>query len=180
MACHVLTLPNGGTAIVCCPRPRRRKCSQCGCPDAKALCDWPMLKPVRFEPFDAIAIDQVLNQEGGWRCHINDIVRARDIEAILIHGLVLDLGKWAAGALRRSLPFETSFSIGPGNFQKFRVEAPATCDKPCCFRCRIHVGDDRDYCSDHWDQMRAGSLVLRNELPTGKRSRVEGQQELFR
>jgi len=137
-----------------------------------------MLKPVRFEPFDALVIDQILVQEGGWRCHINDIARASDSEAILIHGLVLDLGKWVRP--RVCVPFETSFAIGPGNFRKFRVEAPATCDKPCCFRCRIHVGDDRDYCSDHWDQMRAGSLVLRNELPTAKRSRVEGQQELFR
>jgi hypothetical protein len=77
MACNVLKLPNGGTAIICGRRMRKRNCAHCGRPDAKSLCDWP---------------------------------------------------------------------TGEGK----------TCDKPCCFACRIHVDTDRDYCADHWGYMRAG------------------------
>jgi hypothetical protein len=55
--------------------PRRKRCAFCTCPDAKALCDYPVVR----------------NGKAG------------------------------------------------------------TCDKPCCFRHRRHVGDNRDHCMDHWD-----------------------------
>jgi hypothetical protein len=34
----------------------------------------------------------------------------------------------------------------------YPLEGGGTCDKSCCYRHRRHVGRDRDYCADHWDQ----------------------------
>ncbi len=39
MACRGIKLPNGGAAIVCGPRKRRRNCDRCGA-KATLLCDW--------------------------------------------------------------------------------------------------------------------------------------------
>jgi hypothetical protein len=40
MTCEWVKRPNGGTAIVCGPRPRRHKCSVPGCPNnARHQCD---------------------------------------------------------------------------------------------------------------------------------------------
>ena len=39
MVCTVVTLPTGGRAIVCGPKPRRRLCATCG-HGAPLLCDW--------------------------------------------------------------------------------------------------------------------------------------------
>jgi hypothetical protein len=39
MTCERISLPSGGAAIVCGPRQRHRRCSQCGRP-APLLCDW--------------------------------------------------------------------------------------------------------------------------------------------
>lgn len=39
MVCQRVPLPGGGSAIVCGPRQRKRKCVGCGKP-ADLLCDW--------------------------------------------------------------------------------------------------------------------------------------------
>jgi hypothetical protein len=159
MACHWVKLrAKDGTeftAHVNMSGPRKRKCAHCGCPDAKALCDWPMKKPIRFEPFDAVGVDDVLVQPGGWRARIIGITPMvanwnDSLRFIQVRALVLSLGEMRKTHIR---PFETSFGISTENFKKFRVEGKATCDKPCCYRHRRHVDKDVDYCMDHWDAM---------------------------
>lgn len=39
MTCHGVSLPGGGSAIICTPRQRARKCKACG-RKADLLCDW--------------------------------------------------------------------------------------------------------------------------------------------
>lgn len=39
MTCHGVQLPGGGSAIVCMPKQRARKCSSCK-GNADLLCDW--------------------------------------------------------------------------------------------------------------------------------------------
>lgn len=39
LTCEFVQMPGGGTAIVCGPRQRTRKCRECGRP-ATLLCDW--------------------------------------------------------------------------------------------------------------------------------------------
>jgi hypothetical protein len=46
MACHVDNVPGFGRIIWCGPGPKKRRCAFCDCADAKALCDWEMVKPV--------------------------------------------------------------------------------------------------------------------------------------
>lgn len=145
------------------------------------------MKPVPFEPYDAICVDQVLVQASGWRARILRLVPEGQV--VWVKASVFDWGQqrraqmqtteMPESASRRaryerfldSLPFEfeTSFGIGPANYRMFRVEAKGTCDKPCCFRCRRHVAKDVDYCMDHWDldapETKAqGELFLRSAL----------------
>lgn len=45
MTCTFISIPGGGTAIICGPKPRRRKCSVCGDMVGHASqreCDWKM------------------------------------------------------------------------------------------------------------------------------------------
>jgi hypothetical protein len=45
MTCETMRLPGGGTAIVCGPRQRRRKCYVRGCPTpASFQCDFPVVR----------------------------------------------------------------------------------------------------------------------------------------
>lgn len=150
MACRVFSDPavfDGATIIACGPE-LRRKCKFCDCRHANALCDWPVIKPVHFEPYDAIGEGDILAQPGGWRARIQELQpRAGCLD---VRAVVLDLGKRAGIPRRVKPPFRTAFPISPHNFQKFRVMRPGTCDNPCCARHRRHVGPDRDYCMDHW------------------------------
>jgi len=39
-----------------------------------------------------------------------------------------------------------------------------TCDKPCCSKCRMHVGPNVDYCKDHWTILPSGQMQLTEKL----------------
>lgn len=154
MACRVFTTRDGVTGFMCGPSPRKRKCAHCPCPDTKSLCDWPVVRPIAFEPASAVGVGDILVQRWPDGLSHGSLFRARTVEATPSAE-----GTWLvvkAVKLDSEHRIETKFSITPSNLATFRVEAPATCDKPCCFRCRLHVDKDRDYCRDHWDEMRAG------------------------
>lgn len=134
----------------------RKKCRFCE-HRALSFCDWPTVRPVRFEPYDAVGVDDVLVQATGWRAQIREVRESVGYIALRIS--VFDLGKDRArrSRVRRRLPWEMLFYLGPDNFRKFRVERMSTCDAPCCFRHRRHIGPDKDYCQDHWKSWEAVS-----------------------
>ena len=41
------------------------------------------------------------------------------------------------------------------------TDGDKTCDKPCCARCSVRVGTDRDYCKGH---PRAGAIAVQTSL----------------
>jgi hypothetical protein len=52
MGCHWIKIKNADgtetTMHINMATPRKRRCAHCGCPDAKALCDWPV-KPAHVD-----------------------------------------------------------------------------------------------------------------------------------
>lgn len=45
MPCRTVAIPGGGHAIVCGPRPPRKRCSVCGNLGATRQCDWKLKPP---------------------------------------------------------------------------------------------------------------------------------------
>jgi hypothetical protein len=139
MACHWIKFRDADgvehVAHVNMAKPRRRKCAYCDCPDAKALCDWKMIKPVRFSKWNSINVGDTLVYASGLRVRILSIDGAP--------GYLILRAQASARAP------EYVFNGYDGNVDMFRVERPGTCDKPICYRCRRHVGPNRDYCLTH-------------------------------
>ena len=144
MPCHWENVPGLGWVHMNVAAPRKRKCAHCGCPDAKTLCDWPMDRPVRFYRIEDLSIGDVIVQRHGWRGRIAAIELPATVRAE-----VITRGDRAQPLLHR---VESMFALDEWLIARLRVERPGTCDKPCCFRCRRHVGPDRDYCLDHWNR----------------------------
>lgn len=149
MTCRVISDPkelDGSPIFVCGPPEIRKVCRFCKNRKALSLCDWPMMKPIPFEPYYAIGEGDVLVQAGGWRARILELEK-KPTWVNIRASVLTTLGGHPRNPAK---PFQSGFMVGPGNLHHFRVERPGTCDKACCFRHRRHVGPDRDYCMDHW------------------------------
>src|SRR3569623_17285 len=153
MACHWENVPGVGLVHFNMAKPRRRRCAHCDCPDAKALCDWPMVKPVRFTSVTELNIDDVVCQSYGWRARILSITLGPPAQRFSYQSgwytrvLILDRGHHIGlPAARMELPVV----MDTWALARLRVERPGTCDKPCCYRCRRNVAPNVDYCMDHW------------------------------
>jgi hypothetical protein len=168
MACHWHKLPDGSVMHFNMATLRKRRCAHCDCRDAKALCDWPMVVAKRIKSIDDLNVDDVITQSHGWRARILSITLGPPAErfscrsgwymrlAVLNTGLNITSVRW----------LEIAFTFDLWAIERLRVERPGTCDKPCCFRCRRHIGPDRDYCMDHWDlQVPAVDVAPRAALP---------------
>lgn len=167
MACHWQDVPGVGMVHFNIARPRKRRCAHCDCPDAKALCDWPVIKLARFKVNELAVEDIVASPAGTWRARIDSLEFIPQEGEIKFHATVI-----ATGA-------KTAFALFPANVHLMRVERPDTCNKPCCFRCRRHVGPDKDYCRDHWDlDGVAFESALRIPVSTARgRGRSQGARE---
>jgi hypothetical protein len=154
MPCHWQNMPGLGLVHFNIATPRKRRCAHCDCPDAKALCDWPMAVSKRVESIDELNVDDVITQSHGWRARVLSITLGPPAERFSCwSGWYMRVAVLNTGLnIMPVRNLEISVTFDPQAIGHFRVERPGTCDKPCCFRCRRHVGPDRDYCMDHWNQ----------------------------
>lgn len=167
MPCHWQNVPGVGMVHFNLATPRKLRCAFCNCPDAKALCDWPMMKPVPvdFKSIDELKIGDCLsNASGSWRAKILSISVGPPADKYSPPGYVACISViQTVGTVAHAL---RTVTLGPATMGRAFVERPGTCDKPCCFRCRRHVDTDRDYCRDHWDlQAPAAEPVARTSPP---------------
>lgn len=149
LTCRVFSDPkvlDGSPIFVCGPPEIRKVCQFCKCHKGLSLCDWPMMKPIPFEPYYAIGEEDILVQASGWRARILGITRMSTWVNVRASVLTSTVGR----ARNPMKPYVCVFTISAATLRLFRVERPGTCDKACCFRHRRHVGPDRDYCMDHW------------------------------
>jgi hypothetical protein len=164
MPCHWHKLPDGSMVHINMAAPRKRHCAFCDCPDAKALCDWPMVKGVAFK-IEELNPGDILVQPTlpGWRARLLEATVIDGQYAVCAEVRVTLITQTPLFSGLKKPPFDIRFTLPTVSFAKYyRVERPGTCDKPCCFRCRRHVGPDRDYCMDHWDaQAPAAEPLLR-------------------
>lgn len=139
----VVPSPNGPIrAIVCGTRPKPKRCAFCG--DAsEALCDWPAARwsPV---PVETLKVGDV------W---ITQTAQKRGI----VVGIV-DLREHPDSPAGEAFQFwiQIPGHQDPYPYRRVRgdqavTEVWGTCDKPVCFRHRREVGEDRDYCLEHWN-----------------------------
>lgn len=156
MNCQHVQLPNGSSAIVCgLPRPKRQRCQFCGSPATK-LCDWKCDMPVKIPHYLLCAEDTLVTVQHKYRLKVQGLQRfevdtaspgkkSPHPVAITIYGLVFPEGQcwiyyhWSGGKID-----------GYGARGHVTVLRPGTCDAPCCEQHHRSVGDDTDYCMNHW------------------------------
>jgi hypothetical protein len=187
VAGHWQNVPGLGMVHFNMATPRKRRCAHCDCPDAKALCDWPMVVAKRIKSIDEINVDDVITQSHGWRARILSILVGpapgiwQTQSGYCVRALVLQ----RAEGIQLPRPLESGFMLDQWMIERLRVERPGTCDKPCCFRCRRHVDTDRDYCRDHWElQSPAVDVAPRIAVPgarvrSGRTLDRSNQRRLF-
>lgn len=157
MACEHIQLPDGGTAIICGLRrgkQKTQKCRFCGSAGVK-LCDWPTEKPVKIAHHELSPEDTVVTVQHKYRLKVQGLQRFEVDSAlkgcppspvvITMYGLVFPDGRcwlyyhWGVG-----------FINGAGAKGSVNVLRPGTCDSPCCDLHSREVGEDKDYCMEHW------------------------------
>jgi len=142
-------------------RAIRKACRFCQRRNAKALCDWPVerARPVKVEELQNG--DHVLSELARRRCRViapQEFVRTDRPTGYWMYWLEfpgrgkisdLELSKETRTCVGENQSSRVFQYLKPKGFvlQTFR---PATCDAPCCFACRRHVGPGRDYCREHW------------------------------
>ncbi len=142
MACRFVQFEVDGrkvSAIVKLQNPPRKKCRFCATQDVKTLCDWPVVKLKSIFASDLVVGD---------RFHFHQVRRPDMVHIVEL----IDLEKpnvtfvaYRIPGLPPQVPYR--FQLG----QRIYVERAGTCDAPCCYKHRRHVGVDTDYCADHWD-----------------------------
>lgn len=171
MPCHWQNVPGWGLVHFNMAKTPRRKCAHCACPDAKALCDWPVVKPTRFGSVEDLLDDDVLVQPHGWRARILSITLGPPAQRFswqqgwYLRVLLLNRGGNTPPVEGR---IELPFVVDSWLMTRLRVERAGTCDKPCCFRCRRSPAPNVDYCKDHW-HLQAGEDL---RIATGDRARL--------
>src|SRR4051794_34599394 len=120
--------------------PEPLACAICGKP-ARALCDWPVAKRTFVLAPGVQLGDIFLTIENKYRCEVLHIARDERPLATLYLFRVRDLRPNKRNELYHYERWGT---------QKVELERPATCDAPCCYRHRRHVGPGRDICATHW------------------------------
>ncbi len=143
MSCEHIQIPGGGTAIVCgLKRKKKERCAFCGSP-ANRLCDWKTEKPKEIPVSDLAMGDVIETHQKKYHLPVKVVARLnmRNIQS----GVVADVTMYG---LR--FPDERCFLYYGMPWTRVKVLRPGTCDKPCCETCSRSVGEDRDYCRDHW------------------------------
>jgi hypothetical protein len=126
----------GVTAVVCGPAFGRKYCRTCGAP-AKALCDWPRLRKVHKSFREVKVGDAVLAYEKSNQPH-----------KLVYLAVKPELGQvWLATEWQGRVMERVEYQAWRGIW----VAEMGTCDAPCCYRHRRHVGPEKDYCARHWD-----------------------------
>lgn len=132
MACAVVNLSGGGTAIVC-GLPKAKRCKFCGEP-GETLCDWPVERMELIPGHKLRKGDRALVL-----CGLYEVIFCQ-----------ADISK---DALYLGLVLEKTGAVSTVEFRlsgEYQVRRTATCDAPCCEAHAREVGDDRHYCADHW------------------------------
>ncbi len=144
MGCEIKQTTFAGhpaTAFICGSgiNPKPKKCAFCDCRDAKSLCDWPVMKRIELPIEEARVGDVWITKQ---QHHRGKIVQ---IEAAVDPVVPTFANRYWVLVPGRKDPYPYLRHVG----QTFTTERPGTCDKPCCFKHRRHVGPNRDYCMDH-------------------------------
>ena len=120
--------------------PKRKKCKFCG-GHSEVLCDWPTECLKKVLPVDLKAGDRIVPFSDGRDIRqIVSIERTRNGDGFVI------VWEWRGEA---QPPYVMS-SVRP-----IKKAVPGTCDNPCCFRHHRSVGEDVDYCQEHWQEQDA-------------------------
>jgi len=158
--CDHVRLPNGGVAIVCgLRRKKRQRCAFCGNP-ADKLCDWKTEKPTDIPHAKLQMGDVIETRQQKHHLPVRQVVRFVVVTAgvrypVTMYGLQFPDGRcWVYYLWGKD---------------KARVLRPGTCDKPCCDTCSREAGEDKDYCKDHWQAWEfPTSLDQTAALPQGE------------
>lgn len=149
MHCQTLQHPEFSSPVfVCGTRPPKRYCRFClregHRAEARALCDWPMPKPIHVRTAAAEVGDVWITQQGRKRGRIVEI------QNLCGDNVVTD-GLYFARMIWVQIPgHKTPYPYHRVNGDTFLSERPGLCSAPVCYRHRRHVGPNRDYCMSHW------------------------------
>jgi hypothetical protein len=155
MACEHIQIPGGSMAIVCgLRRGKRQRCQFCGAPGT-TLCDWKCDKPTKIPHIQLAEGDTIVTVQHKYRLKVLGLQRFAVDTApagrpphpveVTMYGLVFPDGRcwlyyqWSTGKVR-----------GDGARGTVWVLRPGTCDAPCCELHSRSVGEDVDYCMEHW------------------------------
>ncbi len=161
MACEHVRLEDGSVAVICgLRRGKRKRCQFCGAPGTK-LCDWKGDKPTKIGHGEIQPGDTVVTKQKGYRLKVKGFQRflgvfrqrhkmdgSGEINANLsLPGQLVRYPVTMYGLLFPDRKGWLYYLVGD---DKATVLRPGTCDAPCCEAHSRSVGEDVDYCQEHW------------------------------
>lgn len=164
MFCEHVKLPNGSSAIVTYSGSRKTvTCQFCSSPAPK-LCDWPVEKPVKIPHTRLKKTDTIVTVQHKYRLKVQGPHSFTGIFAQRTAPLTgkseinpqIDRFPKLERVRHRVTMYGLVFPDGrcwlyylTGD-QKVSVLRPGTCDHPICEAHSRSVGENKDYCMEHW------------------------------